>query len=415
MKRCTPTLLLLVAMGGGCAQIEDMRLKSQQRRLAYSSWAGAGGSYCHVAHSVDFQKGYVDGYTDVASGGDGCPPALPPKKYWGAAYQTPNGREHVKAWFAGFREGAEAAKRDGVESFSQIYVSPEHRRPNMAPGYQGQPMPSAVGSMEVPTPPPMQPVPQAPVQAPVNNAPAIKPPIGSQNPDKPMSITPPRLNPPPAPTPMATERPKVPEIPNSNLPQANAGSLSPPAPVWPTTAPLSSTEQQPKPPAAVGSSMPTTQAKLEKALTKDPLPIVPSKDVLTPPALSDEKAPLTWKPAYPVRDVSKAPSPEPKREMLADTLAKPSPVVTPKDSTGTSSMPSKMPPPSNSGMDVVQRTAATGSSKIESKADESKKVPAAHTVVPAFVQPLPDLPAGFVPEVIMGPPVKLNADGTISK
>src|SRR5262245_2314634 len=108
MKRIIPALFVLVGVAPGCLQIEDWRMQSQYRRLAQSAYSSTGNTYCHIPHSVDFQQGFVEGYADVASGGDGCAPALPPKKYWGAAYSSPNGQEHTKAWFAGFREGAAA-------------------------------------------------------------------------------------------------------------------------------------------------------------------------------------------------------------------------------------------------------------------------------------------------------------------
>jgi hypothetical protein len=83
-----------------------------------------------VTHSVDYAQGFEEGYYDVASGGDGCPPPLPPEKYWRATYNSPVGQEHVKAWFQGFRDGAAAARADGVAAYGTIYVPEEHRNAN---------------------------------------------------------------------------------------------------------------------------------------------------------------------------------------------------------------------------------------------------------------------------------------------
>jgi len=126
MKRFTP-LLLSASVAVGCTQIQDMRLEARQRRMARAAYVTSPGACNGVPHSVDYAKGFEDGYYDVASGGEGCPPPLPPKKYWGVSYQSPVGQEHVKAWFQGFRDGAAAAKADGAAAFGTIYISDEHR------------------------------------------------------------------------------------------------------------------------------------------------------------------------------------------------------------------------------------------------------------------------------------------------
>ncbi|MBI2481161.1 MAG: hypothetical protein HYV60_21745, partial [Planctomycetia bacterium] len=57
-----------------------------------------------------FGAGFRDGYEAVASGGNGCPPPLPPRKYWTWKYQTPEGQCKVAAWFEGYTYGATAAE-----------------------------------------------------------------------------------------------------------------------------------------------------------------------------------------------------------------------------------------------------------------------------------------------------------------
>ena len=127
MKRITPLLLFSASVAVGCTQLEDNRIEARQRRMARAAYVTSPGACNGMQHSVDYAKGFEAGYFDVASGGDGCPPALPPKKYWSATYNSPVGQEHVKAWFQGFRDGAAAARADGVASYGTIYVADEHR------------------------------------------------------------------------------------------------------------------------------------------------------------------------------------------------------------------------------------------------------------------------------------------------
>lgn len=67
-------------------------------------------------------EGFRAGYQDVASGGNGCPPALPPREFWSWQYQSGEGQAKVAAWFEGYPIGAEAAKEDGAGESQQIQV-----------------------------------------------------------------------------------------------------------------------------------------------------------------------------------------------------------------------------------------------------------------------------------------------------
>lgn len=82
------------------------------------------------ATSPDFQRGFIEGYADfIQFGGNGNPPALPPRDYWQEEYQNPQGQVAINEWFAGFREGAHAARASGLRSQVTIPVSglaPQH-------------------------------------------------------------------------------------------------------------------------------------------------------------------------------------------------------------------------------------------------------------------------------------------------
>jgi hypothetical protein len=70
-----------------------------------------------------YGKGFRAGYRDVASGGEGCPPTLPPSCYWSVCYQNPAGQQKVQEWFRGWVYGANAARIDGVSDFNTIMTS----------------------------------------------------------------------------------------------------------------------------------------------------------------------------------------------------------------------------------------------------------------------------------------------------
>lgn len=101
-----------------------------------------------------FRDGFIDGYHSVAQGGNGCQPAMPPRKYWSWKYQTAEGQCKVQAWFQGWSYGAKAAEEDGLGFYREIQVSGameqtlrEHGYgvdpdcPNCPPGYSRPAMP----------------------------------------------------------------------------------------------------------------------------------------------------------------------------------------------------------------------------------------------------------------------------------
>ena len=131
MKRRLMGLALSgLALATGCAGLDDYRGTLRDRALARGAWdryqMQCGGS----EFPADFGRGFQAGFTDVATGGLGCPPELPPKRYWSAAYQNPCGQQRVSAWFAGFREGAAVAKGSNLGSYAQIVTASSFLRDN---------------------------------------------------------------------------------------------------------------------------------------------------------------------------------------------------------------------------------------------------------------------------------------------
>jgi len=74
--------------------------------------------YAHV-----IGKGFKAGYMDVAGGGEGCPPVLPPREYWSWRYQSPEGQAKTAAWFEGYPVGAAAAEKDGIANWDDIQTA----------------------------------------------------------------------------------------------------------------------------------------------------------------------------------------------------------------------------------------------------------------------------------------------------
>lgn len=74
-------------------------------------------------HNNDYKRGFVAGYQAVCDGGDGEIPAVPPRKYWGSRYLSPEGQAKSRAWFEGYPAGVQAAQADGIDSYRDIYVS----------------------------------------------------------------------------------------------------------------------------------------------------------------------------------------------------------------------------------------------------------------------------------------------------
>jgi len=81
------------------------------------------GSSRDRAFESDFRLGFIAGYQSVSQGGDGTVPAMPPRKYWGPEYLSPEGQTKAKAWFEGYPEGVRAAQADGIDAYRDIYVS----------------------------------------------------------------------------------------------------------------------------------------------------------------------------------------------------------------------------------------------------------------------------------------------------
>lgn len=60
-------------------------------------------------YNADYKDGFQQAYIDIANGGSGeCPP-VPPPRYWNTFYRSSCGEKYAERWFDGYRAGAAMA------------------------------------------------------------------------------------------------------------------------------------------------------------------------------------------------------------------------------------------------------------------------------------------------------------------
>ncbi|MGE0379125.1 MAG: hypothetical protein AB7Q45_27300, partial [Planctomycetaceae bacterium] len=80
------------------ATFEAIRRANRSLRKCYDS-----------TPSFDFKDGYRQAFVDVAMGGTGQVPAVPPERYWSTCYRTAAGHQRAQTWYAGYVAGAARA------------------------------------------------------------------------------------------------------------------------------------------------------------------------------------------------------------------------------------------------------------------------------------------------------------------
>lgn len=101
--------------------LDDFMIAHRNRVFAAKAWYRE--QHCHRNrhHLDEFKAGFIQGYIDIANGGNGCTPCVAPDQYWGWRYQSPDGHSAINAWFAGYPLGAKAAEQDGVGYWGQVH------------------------------------------------------------------------------------------------------------------------------------------------------------------------------------------------------------------------------------------------------------------------------------------------------
>lgn len=78
---------------------------------------------CDRPYAEHYESGFRAGYDNVAGGGDGYVPALPPEEYRGYEFQSSDGAKCVAAWFEGYPAGVKAAREDKTGAYNDVMIS----------------------------------------------------------------------------------------------------------------------------------------------------------------------------------------------------------------------------------------------------------------------------------------------------
>lgn len=144
---------------------DDFMIGLRNRYNSWQAWQCVKDDFADHAHLKAFAEGFRAGYSDVASGGKGCPPPLPPRKYWSWKYQDAEGQAAVAAWFDGFPHGAAEAEQEGLGNYREIQVS-HFTRAQYLPPYKDVPSEPSI-PFEMPLGPEFETVPPGiPLQQP---------------------------------------------------------------------------------------------------------------------------------------------------------------------------------------------------------------------------------------------------------
>jgi len=124
------------------------------RTLAEQAWRESPGPDHGHSYSVDYACGFKDGYADcIQTYGCLLPPALPPRQYWSARFQTPQGHHAIEEWFLGYEHGAQAARASSHREFIPVPIL--GLAPALTPPLPGEPWPEAAsvsGGLLMPRP-----------------------------------------------------------------------------------------------------------------------------------------------------------------------------------------------------------------------------------------------------------------------
>lgn len=151
-----------------CLPEELCRSSERHRRLATAAWHEFALGAMSNDYSGDYAIGFQEGFADFLDAGPGNVPALPPRRYWRACYQTPRGHQAILDWYEGFREGALAAADSGYREFATLpspFLKSTGTEPPAPPAAEQNVVPPVETDAEtIPAPPAELMTPQYPSQ-----------------------------------------------------------------------------------------------------------------------------------------------------------------------------------------------------------------------------------------------------------
>ena len=103
--------------------MQDFNYNWAQTYRADTAWRQSYGLW-NRSFSKDYKEGWKKGFADISKAGCDEPPPVPPLKYWGACYQSPEGKCCIDEWYNGWRDGAAAAAACGTREWHPIVTAP---------------------------------------------------------------------------------------------------------------------------------------------------------------------------------------------------------------------------------------------------------------------------------------------------
>lgn len=121
-KRRLGAFALFLSLSG-CTALSDCKYEVGQKIRTKQAWHEFDG--CHnQCFTCDYSSGWKAGYYDVATGGEGCPPVIAPKKYWKPPVFVEYDSSLRDDWYCGFQDGAAYAKCQPDHHYLQAYLPP---------------------------------------------------------------------------------------------------------------------------------------------------------------------------------------------------------------------------------------------------------------------------------------------------
>lgn len=107
-----------------CEEKDEAISMATYRSWADEAWAETGACCPEDCLAPDYAWGFREGFAEfVYAGGNGEPPAMPPRVYWQADMRNREGAAAVNSWFEGYRQGARVAREGGYRDVTTIRLS----------------------------------------------------------------------------------------------------------------------------------------------------------------------------------------------------------------------------------------------------------------------------------------------------
>jgi hypothetical protein len=120
-------LALLLALTG-CTALSDCKYEVGQKIRTKQAWHEF--NSCHDRYfTADYSGGWKAGFYDVATGGEGCPPVIAPRKYWKPPVLVEYDPTRRDDWYCGFQDGAAYAKTQPDHHYLKVFLPPRKSCP----------------------------------------------------------------------------------------------------------------------------------------------------------------------------------------------------------------------------------------------------------------------------------------------